>query len=221
MSWKWLRVLLLVAALLVLLLAGGLWALVQGVDRGAVMARAVQEVKAATGRDFAIDGPVRLKLFPRLALVADGVRLGNAPWGSRPDMARIQQLRFDLALAPLLERRVEIGRVEMSGADLLLETNADGQGNWNFQRDTPSSDTAGTPRANGPVSPVRVTLAELTAQDSQLTWRSGRSGHSETLDIQALRLARHPDPARSPDAWQLELDAAWHAQKLQAKGGVS
>ena len=221
MKWKWLRALLLGVLLLALLLAGGLWALVQGVDRGAVMARAVQEVKAATGRDFAIDGPVRLKLFPRLALVADGVRLGNAPWGSRPDMARIQQLRFDLALAPLLERRVEIGRVEMSGADLLLETNADGQGNWNFQRDTPSSDTAGTPRANGPVSPVRVTLAELTAQDSQLTWRSGRSGHSETLDIQALRLARHPDPARSPDAWQLELDAAWHAQKLQAKGGVS
>lgn len=219
MRWKWLRVLLLGAALLVLLLAGGLWALVQGVDRGAVMARAVQEVKAATGRDFAVDGPVRLKLFPRLALVADGVRLGNAPWGSRPDMARIQQLRFDLALAPLLERRVEIGRVEVSGADLLLETNADGQGNWNFQRGTPAAaDAAGTPRAT---SPVRVTLADLTVQGSQLTWRSGRSGQSETLDIEALRLARHPDPARSPDAWQLELDAAWHAQKLHAQGGVS
>ncbi|MGR4870551.1 AsmA family protein [Variovorax sp. LARHSF232] len=218
MKWKWLRALLLGALLLVLLLAGGLWALVQGVDRGAVMARAVQEVKAATGRDFAVDGAVRLKLFPRLALVAEGVRLGNAPWGSRPDMARIAQLRFDLALAPLLERRVEIGRVEVSGADLLLETNADGQGNWNFQRSTPAAEAAGTPRTVS--SPVRVTLADLTAQDSQLTWRSGRSGHSETLDIDALQLTRHPDPARSPDAWQLELDAAWRAQKLHAKGGV-
>ncbi len=218
MKWKWLRALLLVAALLLLLLAGGLWALVQGVDRGAVMARAVQEVKAATGRDFAIDGPVRLKLFPRLALVAEGVRLGNAPWGSRPDMARIAQLRFDLALAPLLERRVEIGRVEVSGADLLLETNADGQGNWNFQRSTSVAEAPGTPRTVS--SPVRVTLAELTAKDSQLTWRSGRSGKSETLDIEAVQLARHPDPARSPDAWQLDLDAAWRAQKLHAKGGV-
>ena len=216
MTRKRLRALLLVTALLALLLAAGVWLLLQSVDRGAVMARAVQEVKSATSRDFAIDGPVRLKLFPRVALVAEGVRLGNAPWGSRPDMARIRQLRFELALAPLLQQRVEIGRVEMIGADLLLETNEAGKGNWNFQR------SAGDTGAGGeqPASRVRVTLAELAAHDSVLHWHSGRSGRSESFDIEALHLAKHPDPARSPDFWQLELDTTWRAQKLHAKGGV-
>lgn len=217
MSWKWLRVLLLALALLALLLAGGLWVLLQSVDRGAVMARAVQEVKAATGRDFAIDGAVHLTVFPSVALVAEGVRLGNAPWGSRPDMARIEQLRFDLALAPLLERRVEIGRIEISGADLLLETSADGIGNWNFKRTAPAEEAPAEPRK---ASPIRVTLAQLSAQDVKLGWRSGRSGHTETLDIEALSLDRHPDPARSPNAWHIDVDGAWHAQKIHAEGGV-
>lgn len=217
MRRRWLRALLLAVALLVLVVAGGLWLLVQGVDRGAVMARAVQEVKTATGRDFAVDGPVHLTLFPRLALVAEGVRLGNAPWGSRPDMARIEQLRFDLALAPLLERRVEIGRIEISGADLLLETNADGQGNWNFKRLNAAEQMPSAPRT---ASPIRVTLAKLTAQDAKLSWRSGRSGHTETLDIEALSLDRHPDPARSPDAWHIAVDGIWHTQKIHAEGGV-
>lgn len=217
MRRRWLRALLVAAALLVLVVAGGLWLLVQGVDRGAVMARAVQEVKTATGRDFAVDGPVHLTLFPRLALVAEGVRLGNAAWGSRPDMARIEQLRFDLALAPLLERRVEIGRIEISGADLLLETNADGQGNWNFKRMNAAEQAPTAPRT---ASPIRVTLANLTAKDAKLSWRSGRSGHTETLDIEALSLDRHPDPARSPDAWHIAVDGIWHAQKIHAEGGV-
>ena len=217
MRRRWLRALLLAVALLVLVLAGGVWLLVQGVDRGAVMARAVQEVKAATGRDFAVDGPVHFKLFPRLALVAEGVRLGNAPWGSRPEMARIQQLRFDLALAPLLERRVEIGQIEISGADLLLETNADGQGNWSFQRMASVEEASPAPRKS---APIRVTLARLGAKDAKLAWRSGRSGRTETLDIESLSLERHPDPARSPDAWQIAIDAIWQAQKIHAEGGV-
>lgn len=218
MRWKWLRGLLLAAALLVLLLAGGLWLLLQSVDRGAVMARAVQEVKSATGRDFAIEGPVHLSLYPSLALVAEGVRLGNAPWGSRPDMARIAQLRFDIALAPLLERRVEIGSIEISGADLLLETNAEGQGNWNFKRTGPAEEEA--PAAPRKTSPIRVTLAQLAAQDAKLNWRSGRSGHTETLDVESLLLQRHPDPARAPGAWHIAVDGAWHAQKIHAEGGV-
>ncbi|MBS0339574.1 MAG: AsmA family protein [Proteobacteria bacterium] len=218
MRWKWLRVLLLAAALLVLLVVGGLWLLLQSVDRGAVMARAVQEVQSATGRDFAVEGPVHLSVYPSLALVAEEVRLGNAPWGTRPDMARIGQLRFDIALAPLMERRVEIGRIEVSGIDLLLETNAEGLGNWNFQR-AASAEPEPSPQPRT-ASPIRVTLAQLEAQDIKLAWRSGQSGHTETVDVRALTLERHPDPARAPNAWHVALDGSWRAQKLHAEGGV-
>ncbi len=56
MKWTWLRNVLLGVALLGALAVAALWLLLRSIDQGAVMARAVQEVKAATGRDFAVDG---------------------------------------------------------------------------------------------------------------------------------------------------------------------
>jgi len=187
MKNKWLRNLLL-GVLTVLLLAGaGAWLLASQIDRDAVTARAIAEVKRATGRDFAIDGTVRLQFFPALALVADDVRLGNAAWGSRPDMLHAKRLALNVALRPLLSRRVEVGRVELSGADLLLETNAQGEPNWRFAR----ADAAAPPRADtdsDTARKVHVSVAQLLAQDSTLSLRNGRSGTTRTLSIQSLRL---------------------------------
>ncbi|MDM0116540.1 AsmA family protein [Variovorax sp. J22R133] len=219
MKWTWVRRLLLGVVLLALLAAGGVWLLVQSIDRGAVMARAVQEVKTATGRDFAIDGKVRFQLFPNIALVAEGVRLGNTSWGSRPDMARIRQLEMHVALKPLLSRRVEIRSVEVHGVDLLLETNAStGQGNWNIARADadPGADTQAEPKAPGK---VQVTLSEFIAHDSVLAFHSGRSGRTETIRIEALSLANVGE-ARPAEFNQLDLDVVFHEQKIHLEGRV-
>jgi len=225
MKRPWLRMLMLGAALSALLLGVGAWLLVRGIDGNAVLARAAREVHAATGRDLAVDGPLRLKLLPRIALEAHGVRLGNAAWGSQPDMARIGTLRMVVALAPLLQRRVEIDRIELSDADLLLETDAQGLGNWSFAAQAAPAahgdDPAEAPSAAAPSRPgrIRLGLANLTVHDSRLTVRNGRTGRAgpaEPLLIESLALTQEGSSRR----WQLALQAQWRARELGAKGWV-
>ena len=125
MRWTWFASSLSASCCCSWWLAVGVWLLIQSIDRGAVMARAVQEVKSATGRDFAIDGKMRFRVFPHLALVAEGVRLGNASWGSRPDMARIRAASSSRWRRPCCHGAWKSAGAQIRGVDLLLETNAD------------------------------------------------------------------------------------------------
>jgi len=216
MNYRWLRRMLVGVLAIVLVAAGGAWLLASRIDRDAVAARAAAEVKSATGRDFAIDGAVRLQFFPALALVAEDVRLGNAAWGSRPDMLRARRLALNVALRPLLSRRIEVGRIELSGADLLLETNAQGEANWRFRRagETP-------PSASDVDRKIRVTVAELLAQDSSLSFRSARAGTTRTLAIDSLALGRGEAAGGTAEGLdKLVLTARYRDQPVHVEGRV-
>jgi AsmA family protein len=139
------------------------------------------EVKAATGRDLVIAGrlDLTLSLTPTLA-VAD-VRFANAPGGSRPDMAAIARLDAEVALWPLLSGRIQIDRFVLSGADILLETDAKGRGNWLFAADN-------APPAAAPGRPLALTVGAVTIRDSRLTYRDGRSGTVQRLLLKTASL---------------------------------
>jgi len=224
MKKTWLRMLLAGAALLVLLLGALAWLLLRAIDSDAVLARAAREVHAATGRELSVDGPLRLTLLPRFALEAAGVRLGNQPGGSQPDMARIGTLRMDVALAPLLQRRVEIGRIELSDVDLLLETDAQGAGNWSLAPahapgDDPAIGAAAPPAPSRQPGAIRMNLANLWVRNGRVTLRSHRPGQAEReqqVQVDTLSLAQEGNSQR----WKLALKAQWHGQKFDAGGTV-
>src|SRR5262249_51653394 len=106
------------------------------------------EVKAATGRDLEIAGKFYLALSLTPTLSVSDVRFANAPGGSRRDMARLARLEAATKLLPLLSGTLAIRQVRLIGADILLETDKAGLGNWLFQpaATTPSSGGA----ANAP-----------------------------------------------------------------------
>ncbi len=89
-------------------------------------------VKESTGRELNIKGPVKLSLFPSISVRAEQVTLSNASWASNPDLLTLRQIELDIRLLPLLKGSVEISRIGMEGADLYLQTNKDGTGNWNL-----------------------------------------------------------------------------------------
>ena len=62
-------------------------------------------------------------------MVAEGVTLTNASWGSRPDLARVRKLTLFLDPASLFLGEVKIGRVLLEGADILVERNEVGDTN--------------------------------------------------------------------------------------------
>ena len=90
------------------------------------------KVTSSTGRSFAINGDleVRLSMHPRI--IAHDVVLGNAPWSVDPTMAAIQRADFRINLLKLLSGRLSFHEIRLSEFKLLLEVNKEGSPNWVF-----------------------------------------------------------------------------------------
>ena len=158
--------------------------------------RLIAAVHQATGRDLTLSGPIGLKLSLVPTVTLEGVALSNAPGGSRPEMLTARRVEARLALIPLFSRRVAFERVTLIEPDLLLERDAQGQGNWVFAPPPPAeapppTPSAGTPAA--PATPLQLSIAAVGIQGGRLSWRDAGAARAEVLDIREL-LLRAPEP---------------------------
>ncbi|HEY7363421.1 MAG TPA: AsmA family protein [Methylomirabilota bacterium] len=153
----------------------------RSLDLGRVANFVGERVKATTGREFAIKGPLRVRLFPSFAIAAGDVHIGNAPWGSRPEMLRLRRAEAEIAFWPLLRGRVEVRRVILVGPDLLLETDRTGTGNWVLQpAGEKPADDSGTGAAPA------IGLDQVRIEDARISYRDGKTGRETRVDIAQL-----------------------------------
>lgn len=205
------RVVLALATLAVLLVAGAATAAALLFDGETLKLRAIEAVRRATGRELTIAGPVRLGWSLTPTVTAEGVSLANPPGMSRPAMATLDRLDAQVALWPLLRRRVEVRGLTLIGPDVLLERNAAGQPNWLFTRPAvPSPETA--PVAPGvPAARLQLSVNGMEVRDGRLGWLSGI--RRDTLAITALQ-AR----TEAPGAVRLAGTAALDGVPLDVQG---
>ncbi|MEI7465347.1 MAG: AsmA family protein [Burkholderiales bacterium] len=170
--------------LLVVAAAGLLTWWVQRADLGAMVRSQATRVEAATGRKLTVHGPVGVRLFPRLRVVVEDIRLANAPWGSSSEMVSIKRIEGDIGWSGLWRGQIEIGKLDLKGLELLLETDAHGRGNW--QIDGPSGSAPSV--AEGSREP-RLVLEAGHVEQGRVLWRDGRTGQAHTLGIDRLDIA--------------------------------
>jgi uncharacterized protein involved in outer membrane biogenesis len=171
----------------VLLLAAAV-AYVMSIDFDSYRPLLAERVKAATGRDFAIAGRLDLALSLTPSLTVSDVRFANPPGFSRPNMATIAKLEAQIALWPLLSRRVEIQRFTLSGADILVETNSQGRGNWIFDGgNAPAAPASEAGRS------LNLAVGAVTIRDSTIAYRDVRGGAEQRLVLAAATLRASAD----------------------------
>ncbi len=166
------------------------------VDPNGFKPRIAESVRDATGRDIALDGPIRIGFSATPTLQAEGVRLANPPGFSRPEMATLRKVEAQLALWPLLRGRIEIVRLTLTEPDLLLESDAAGKSNWRFAPmakavapvAAPSAPAPGPAAGPGPVETPnirapRFAVREVRIVNGKLTWRDTRLGQSRVVEI--------------------------------------
>ena len=153
-----------------LLLAGALYALTF-VDLGRFTPQIEAAAKDATGRTLKIDGGLHVgfSLFP--TLVAEKISFSNAEWGTRPQMVTAEKLGLQLALMPLLTGSIDLREVKLSGADIFLETDRQGRGNWEFGDAAPATPAE---REGGGMSLAGIPTVELA--DIRIAYRDGATG---------------------------------------------
>lgn len=173
------------AGLLVALLApAGLYVWASTRDLSRYQNQIVDQVRRATGRDLVIRGQLRVNFTFSPSAVAENVTLSNMEGGTRPEMARVSRMVLHLDPISLLLGEMRIGRVELVGADILVERDANGRSNLEM---TPPVEGSGPHPSEhrslrARTIPTLPWINRIEARNSTLTLR-------ETADRQTLVVA--------------------------------
>ena len=100
-----------------------------------------RRVSNATGRTFAINGDLDVKLSLHPRVIVNEMVLGNAEWARDKNMAEIGQADFRISLFPLLAGRLSFPSMALSRAAINLEVSKDGTPNWKFKEQDKANPT--------------------------------------------------------------------------------
>jgi len=157
-----------IVAGIVLLLVAGVVVFLLTFDVGQYKGLIQDQAKAATGREVTI-GDIKLALALNPAIVVSDVKVANASWGSRPDMLTLKRLEASTQLIPLLFGTVNISGLKLVEPDAVLETDAQGKGNWEFE----------TQSASGGAVPLNI--SGITVEGLKLAYRNGQTRETSTV----------------------------------------
>ena len=87
-----------------------------------------------TGRKLALNGDIEIKisLVPTVAL--KDATLSNADWAKDSEMLKIKEADVTLSVLPLLNKELEIEEINIISPVINLMANAQGVGNWVFEK---------------------------------------------------------------------------------------
>lgn len=89
-------------------------------------------ISDAIGRDVYIDGNISIAIAWPISLFADQITVANLVWASRPMMIHARRLQVQLTTLPLIRGDIDITKIVVEGANMLLESNSDGENNWSI-----------------------------------------------------------------------------------------
>ena len=92
----------LAVAVVAVLVAG--YAALAALDLESYRGEIERRAENATGRELTLDGAMSLSMGFSPTVEVSGVRLANADWGSRPQMATIERFEVEVALLALADR---------------------------------------------------------------------------------------------------------------------
>jgi len=220
--------------LVVVVVAAGV-AIVKSIDLNQYRPMIAQKIEETTGRKATLAGQIYLDIWTLNPSVAiEDVSFANASWGSRPDMAKLKRLEAQVALMPLLHKQIEIKRFVLVSPDILLETDANGKGNWEFGNATPgaaAAPPAGAPKAGAPTQPPapeqpaaapaggnipQFSINAVEIKDGTLTYIDGKTKKSTTLALKDF--TAKADSSTSP--LKIDIDGEFNKAPFKVAGTV-
>lgn len=158
------------------------------IDLNSYKPEILAKAKEVLGRDLDIEGKISLRLLPVPVLSADKIRMSNAPEGSQPHMVAVETVKIQVALWPLLQKKLKIDKIQLVGPDIFLERLPGGRGNWELSlvdgEKRSSSLESVTLVSTGSVTPAAassshnlsafdLTLHSLEITDGRLVYKEG------------------------------------------------
>lgn len=193
---KFLKITAILFAIVLLLVAAALGAAVALFDPNDYREQIGAAVEEQTGRSFSIEGDLSLRIFPWLAVSAEGMTLGNAEGFGEEPFARVGSAAAGIELLPLLLRReVVLGEISLDGLRLNLAVDAQGRSNW---ADLATEETA--PEEQGGEQPVAesedgftiesLEVSGVRISDAALSYADASTGVTHRIEGLSLSTGR-------------------------------
>jgi len=175
----------------------------------------IQVVEKQTGRDFNVTGDLQLGFSLIPTRVVDGVTLGNAAWGTQATMLTVEHFSARVSLPALLAGNISINEIVLDTADILLETNAEGKGNWVF--DTVEKKKPGTEsKKTGTATPPELSIDEVRISDARIRYNNTQTGKTTHVSIDEFAA----EAGGFADPMDLLLQAAYDEIPLRIDGTI-
>ncbi|MEM0516111.1 AsmA family protein [Pseudoalteromonas sp. YIC-827] len=194
-----------VLGIIIVVIIGLLIAIPFFIPVDAIFTKVSEQVEKTTGRTLTIAGDKNLAIFPSLRLELNDVSFSNMADGSRANMATMKQLDIHIPWTSLFSGEVKLGKFVIREPDVLLETNAQGKGNWQLFDKVAEQQAEQT--KSGQVSLPEnfdIELGEVAIYGGQFTYLDGQTGAKQ--QISDLELAVLLQSLRKP---------------LELKGGIT
>lgn len=148
------------------------------------------------GREVSLQGPLSLKVFPRVAIALSDVGVGNpAGFPEAPPLARVGTATLSVGVWPLFRGELDIGTVTLADAVFHLVSDPAGRSNLDgLLTDSPERPDA-EPDLSG------LSLGEVRFDEVELITLDLASGQSASIAIADLRL----DPFRAGQPTEFRL----------------
>ena len=144
------------------------------VSADAVRQQALDEIRAVTGLDLILRGPVRVSLFPSGSVSFADVALGDA---GKPALTA-ERLTAHLRFFPLLTGNVEIADVSLESPTIAIDFEPNGSTNW-------SGLIEALARSQKPAAQRSAAFSEMRIDDGTIVLRDATRKITETLsDVQ-------------------------------------
>jgi uncharacterized protein involved in outer membrane biogenesis len=205
MRWKWIVV---IGVLVIVIMMTGVYAYLYTYDYNKLKPLVARMVEDATGRKLSLGGAINLAIGFAPSLVVTDVTFANAAWGSQPQMIKIRKLEAQVRLIPLLFKNVKLKHIGIADVAILLETDSNGQGNWDFTGANRSG------KGFGAFEPVKIDIDSIRVENLSLVFHRREKGSVERFHVARLDAARQG----AGDAQTLDLRTEYNGQPISLGG---
>jgi uncharacterized protein involved in outer membrane biogenesis len=207
MRWKWFVT---IGAFLIIALMAAGYVILSTYDYNKLKPQVARIVKEVTGRELNLGGEIDLVIGFSPTLTLSDVSFANASWGSHPQMINIKQVQAQVAIVPLLFKKLEVKHIGFVGVDVFLETDKTGHGNWDFNTKKSSSGKTGAFKLHN------IDIDKIRLEKLHLTFRDGEREQEKQLTLASFEVTRQG----TVDSLAIELKAIYNEQQLTLAGKV-
>ena len=197
MNSPWIRRTALAVGALLLLLALAAAVLVATFDANRYKGLAIDWMKTERQRTLAIDGPIELSVFPRLAIKVSKVRLSERQPADKTEFASIDEAALSVQMLPLLRKQVVIDRVSASGVRAAFTRDAKGVSNLDDLLGRGGAAKPAAPATPGG-APLRFDVSAVQFDNLQLRVRDEMDKLAGEITLQSFSSGRLANKVESP-----------------------